>query len=502
MIIDDQYYDVIIVGTGAGGGTLAYKLAPTGKKILILERGDFMSLEEQNRSDVDVFKKNRYRSPEQWYDPQGEPFWPQINYAVGGNTKIYGAALLRFREKDFTQVKHQTGISPEWVLKYSDFEPYYSEAEELYKVHGQVGLDPTEPPHSKEYPFPAVSQPPQVEQIFTALTEQGLHPTSLPLGLTRESDDPTNDSQVSGIAPALQYPNVSLKTKAKVVCLHTNSSGTVVKAVEAEINGQSYLFLADIIVLSCGAINSAALLLGSASDLHPEGLANSSGLVGRNLMKSLLTSIVQLTTTPNSGSFQKSVYINDFYWGDKDFPYPQGHIYNTGGLLSDVIFAEAPPMLSVVAKLMPGFGLKQLAQHSIGWWIQTEDLPDPNNRVYIKDKKLYVEYTHNDRQAHDRLIHRWTDILKVVEKNIEGFQRGVMHPKGEIPIGIMANQCGTCRFGDDPKTSVLDVNCRAHDLDNLYVVDGSFFPSNAAVSPALTIIANALRVGQHLIERL
>jgi choline dehydrogenase-like flavoprotein len=502
MIIDDQYYDLIIVGTGAGGGTLAYKLAATGKKILILERGDFMPLTEQNRSNVDIFKRERYHAPEQWYDSEGEPFYPQMNYAIGGNTKIYGATLLRLRERDFETVQHQGGISPEWCLKYPDFEPYYTEAEALYKVHGQANSEPTEPPHSKDYPFPSVAHEPQIQKIFEAIAQQGLHPSSLPLGLTRQEDDPTNDAQVSGIDPALKYANVTLKTGAKVVALHTNPSGLAVKGVEAKIGGQSYLFLGDLIVLACGAVNSAALLLRSRNDSHPKGLANSSDLVGRNLMKSLMTAVVQLSTQDNSGSFPKTIGVNDFYWGDEDFPYPMGHIQNTGGLLTDIIFAEAPPMFTILARFMPGFGLKQLATHSIGWWIQTEDLPDANNRVRFEGKKLYIDYKPNNIEAHDRLIYRWTDVLKTIEKNLDGFQRGVIHPRGEIPIQVMANQCGTCRFGDDPITSVLNRNCRTHDVDNLYIVDGSFFPSNAGVSPALTIIANALRVGDHLIERL
>ncbi|NER46074.1 MAG: GMC family oxidoreductase [Symploca sp. SIO1A3] len=502
MIIDDQHYDLIIVGTGAGGGTLAYKLAASGKKILILERGDFMPLEEQNRSNVDIFKRERYHAPEQWYDNAGEPFWPQMNYAIGGNTKIYGAALLRLREQDFEAVQHQGGVSPEWCVKYADFEPYYSEAEQLYKVHGQTNSEPTEPFHSQEYPFEAIAHEPQIAEIYNAIAQQGLHPSPLPLGLTRQDDDPTNDSEVSGIVLALKHPNVTLKTRAKVVGLHTNPSGLAVKAVEAEVAGQSYLFMGDIVVLACGAVNSAALLLRSANDKHPQGLGNSSDLVGRNLMKSLLTAVVQLRTKANSGSFFKTVYVNDFYTGDGDFPYPMGHIQNTGGLLSDIIFAESPPLFSVLAKFMPGFGLKQLATRSVGWWAQTEDLPDPNNRVRVEGNKLFVDYNPNNLEAHDRLVYRWTEVLKTVEKDLDGFQRGVIHPRGEVPIQVMANQCGTCRFGDDPATSVLDSKCRAHDLDNLYVVDGSFFPSNASISPALTIIANALRVSDHLMERL
>jgi choline dehydrogenase-like flavoprotein len=270
-----------------------------------------------------------------------------------------------------------------------------------------------------------------------------------------------------------------------------------VKAVEAEIGGQSYLFMGDIIVLACGAINSAALLLRSANEKYPQGLANSSELVGRNLMKHLMTVILQQSPQPNSGLFQRTLYINDFYWGETNFAYPMGHIQNSGGILQDVIFSESPPILSVAAKLMPGFGLKQLAKRSIGWWLQTEDLPNPNNRVRIKGSKLYLDYTLNNLEAHDRLLYRWQEVLKATDKQSRG-----IHPYGSVSIQVVAHQCGTCRFGEDPQSSVLNLNCRTHDLDNLYVVDSSFFPSNAAISPALTVIANALKVGEHLIERL
>ncbi len=515
MIIDDKHYDIIIVGTGAGGGTLAYKLAPTGKKILILERSNFLPKEEQNWSAVEVFKKERYHTQEQWYDSTGEPFRPQINYWVGGNTKVYGAALLRMRERDFQEVKHQDGVSIEWPLKYQDFEPYYTEAEKLYHVHGKSGNDPTEPPRSKTYPYPEVTHEARMQTIADAISQQGLHPTHLPLALKSDcirchtcdgfpcKIDAKADAETVGINPALSHSNVTLKTSAKVVRLHTNPSGVEVKAVEAEIDGQSYLFFADIVVLACGAVNSAALLLRSANDKHPKGLANSSDLVGRNFMKHLMTAMVQLSPTPNPTVFQKTIAVNDFYWGESEFPFPMGHIQNTGSILQEMIPAEASPLLSLMSRLVPGFGMRQLANHSIGWWLQTEDLPDPKNRVRVVGDKLYLDYTPNNTEAHDRLIYRWTDVLKAVDRSSENpvFRRGI-YPRSDSPIQVVANQCGTIRFGEDAATSVLDIDCRTHDVNNLYVVDGSFFPSNSGVSPALTIIANALRVGDHLIQRL
>lgn len=499
MIIDDQHYDVIIIGTGAGGGTLARKLAPTGKKILVLERGKFSARESSELEDTEVFKKEQFHAPESWQDSAGEPFYPQTSYCVGGNTKIWYGVLMRMRERDFEEVQYQDGLSPEWPLKYRDFEPYYTEAEQLYQVHGKTGDDPTEPDHSQPYPFSEVAHEEHVQPIFDVLSKQGLHPSYLPLGL---GDQGRTDSEDTGISPALRSENVTLKIMSEVVCLHTNPSGSEIKAVQAKIDGETYLFMGDIVVLSCGAVNSAALLLKSANEKHPHGIANRSDQVGRNLMKQLLSVVVQLTTATNSGFFPRTVGVNDFYWGDEDYNYPMGHVQNSGGILQDVIFSEAPPILSALSRVMPDFGLRQLATRSLGWWLQTADLPNPSNRVHFVGEKLRLSYQASNVEAHDRLVYRWVDVLKAVESNWpSGFNR-TAHPRSDMPVQVVAHQCGTCRFGEDPVSSVLDLNCRAHDVDNLYVVDSSFFPANASVSPGLTVIANALRVGDHLIERL
>ncbi|MBW4549443.1 MAG: GMC family oxidoreductase [Symplocastrum torsivum CPER-KK1] len=499
MIIDDQYYDVIIVGTGAGGGTLARKLAPTGKKILLLDRGELIYRESSELVDTEVFKKEQFHAPETWYDNTGEPFNPQTYYAVGGNTKIWSGVLQRMRERDFEQVQHQSGVSPAWPLKYQDFEPYYTEAEKLYQVHGKAEDDPTEPPHSEAYPFPEVAHEPMLQGIGDTLSKQGLHPVHLPLGLGEHG---RTDAEDTGVTPILNSENVTLKTSAQVVCLHTNPSGSEIKAVEAKIGEQSYLFLGDIVVLACGAVNSAALLLRSANEKYPNGIANGSNQVGRNLMKQLLSVVVQLTSSANSASFSRTLGLNDFYWGDKDFPYPMGHVQNSGGIFQDVIFAEAPPIFSALSRLMPNFGLRQLATHSIGWWLKTEDLPHPDNRVRYVGDKLRIDYTANNVESHDRLVYRWVDVLKSVEQSQPNVFNRTTHPRSDMPTSVVAHQCGTCRFGEDSATSVLDLNCRANEVHNLYVVDSSFFPSHASVSPGLTVIANALRVGDRLIEQL
>lgn len=516
-------YDIIIIGTGAGGGTLAYKLAPSGKKILVLEQGDFLPREKANWSALEVYQKERYHTSEHWYDKDGKAFRPQTGYWVGGNTKVYGAALLRLRERDFERVIHKGGISPEWELKYQDFEPYYTEAEKLYDVHGERGTDPTEPPCSKAYPYPAVSHEPDMQALADCISKLGYNPFNLPLGMKLNEADRSKslcircdtfdgypclvgakaDSEVNAIRPTREaYLNVKLQTNAKVLKLHTSESGREVTAVETDVNGELHYFKADIVVVACGAINSAALLLRSANDKHPHGLANSSDQVGRNFMKHQAITLLSIHAEPNRANFQKTIAVNDFYWGEPDFPYPMGMVQNTGNVLADMIPAEAPPILAPFVKLIPNFGLQQVAERSVGWWLQVEDLPDPNNRVRVVGDKLHLDYTQNNTEAAERLVNRWISVLKSIERHAMHVMPFSMYPRSNVPVQAVGHQCGTCRFGSDSKTSVLNLNCRTHDINNLYVVDGSFFPSNSGVNPTLTIIANALRVGAHLVKQL
>lgn len=518
-----EHYDVIIIGTGAGGGTLAHQLASTGKKILILERGGFLPREKENWNAKEVYQKERYHTDEMWYNLEGKPFRPGTGYWVGGNTKVYGAALLRMREKDFGEVTHYEGTSPAWPLKYWNFSPYYTEAERLYNVHGLQGEDPIEPSMDEDYPHPPVRHEPRMLEICDDLRRQGLQPFHLPMGIKLNEVNPElsacircntcdgypclvqakADAEINAVRPAQQQSNVTLMTQAKVVRLHTDPSGREVSRVEAEIEGRSQFFTGGIVVVACGAINSALLLLRSANEQHPNGLANRSDQVGRNFMKHLATAILAISTKPNPAVYQKTIALNDFYWGETDFPYPMGQIQNTGNILGDMIPAEAPPALAPLAKLVPGFGLEQIARRSTGWWLQSEDLPDANNRVRLMGDQICLDYTPTNTKAHERLAKRWLKVLKTSDHSMQPYIIPLgIYPRNSIPLQAVGHQCGTCRFGEDPATSVLDLNCRAHDVNNLYVVDGSFFPSNSGVNPTLTIIANALRVGDHLKERM
>ncbi len=514
MVSTQHHFDFIIIGSGAGGGTLAHKLAPSGKKILIIERGGYLPREKENWESEELFLSPRYAIKEKWLDKNGKEFVPGTHYYVGGNTKFYGAALLRMREKDFGEVKHYGGASPAWPLSYSDFEPYYTQAEKLYHVHGQRGIDPTDPPSPTDFPYPPVAHEPRIERLYRALEREGHHPFPLPLGLILDEKnrkdspcikcntcdgfpclvDGKADAHVLCINPALKYPNVSLITEAYVERLETSPSGREISHVVVNRNGRTELYKGSIVVVSCGTINSAALLLRSASQKHPSGLANSSDCVGRFYMCHNNSAMIALTFEPNPTHFQKTMAINDFYYGAPDSDLPLGHIQMLGKADANMFKADSPiPTPKAI--------LRQMARHSIDFWLTTEDLPDPDNRVQItKDGRIQLSYTENNREGHRRLKQKLKQMLNNVGVKHHCFHNNAYFGK-TIPLAGVGHQNGTVRFGKDPKTSALDLNCKAHDLDNLYVVDGGFFVSSSAVNPTLTIIANALRVGDHLLER-
>ncbi|MEY4826352.1 MAG: hypothetical protein RLZZ430_2002 [Cyanobacteriota bacterium] len=500
MIIDDQHYDVIIVGSGAAGGTMAGALASKGHRVLLLERGRQMALADQNVADVDLFRKDRYHPAERWFGPDGDPFAPQTIYGLGGNTKIWGAVLERMREKDFEELHLQTGISPSWELNYSDFAPYYEKAEKLYHVHGMAGVDPTEPARKNEFVGKPKPLEPFFEPLRAALQRQGVKPYDLPISWSNNQDDPSGDSEVFGVATAIEDPSFHLRIEAKVTCLHVNASGNEIKGVEALIQNQAWLFQANFVVLAAGAVNTPAILLRSSSDAHPRGLSNGSDQVGRNLMKLQLSSILQLAAAPNSGRYQRSFGINDYYWGDKNVQFPLGHIQSCGGVLQDALFAESPPVLSLVSKLLPNFGLEELAARSVAWWAMSEVLPDPHNKISLQGEQIRLNYILNNREAHDRLVYRWIDTLKAIEADplTHVVRQAPTHPRGEAPISVMGYACGTTRMGSNPATSVVDLQGRSHEIQNLYIIDASIFPSCPSIGPGLTVIANALRVAEHL----
>jgi len=525
-VADDQQYDVIIIGTGAGGGTLAHRLASSGKRVLILERGGYLPRERDNWESTAVFVKGKYLAPEVWYDQHGKEFQPEVNYYVGGNTKFYGAALFRLRPEDFGELRHHGGVSPAWPIRYEDLEPYYTQAEHLYLVHGQHGEDPGEGPVSAQYAYPPVQHEPRIQQLSDDLERQGLHPFHLPIGVNLTQDEHGNatedsvcircnrvdgfpclvrgksDSQVICVDPALKYENVSMVTGANVQRLETDPTGRSVTNVVTELeDGTTTGFRADIVVVACGAVNSAALLLRSANDRHPRGLANSSDVVGRHYMRHNNLALMAVSKEPNPTQFQKTLALNDWYLGSDDWDYPLGGVQMLGKSDDEQIRGEAPRWAGKVSPDMP---FEVLAHHAVDFWLCGEDLPQPENRVTLDGEgniHLVLDEK-NNTEGVKRLQHKLQGMLGHLGLHPQHLLPRSLYLHKGMPIGATAHQAGTVRFGDDPRSSALDVNCKAHDLDNLYVVDTSFFPSIGAVNPSLTAIANALRVGDHIVERL
>ena len=512
-----EHYDIIVIGSGAGGGTLTHALAPSGKKILLLERGRWYPREQENWNSKVVWGDLKYRNAGLWTDQHGRTFNPKQHYYVGGNTKVYGAVLFRFRERDFGEVRHADGVSGAWPLGYGDFEPWYTKAEQLYSVHGERGVDPLDPPASTPYPWPAVSHEPRIAQLCDDLTRAGLHPFSLPLGIMLDEANPHQsacircancdgfacvvrakaDAQVVCVEPALTFPNVTLLTGARATRLVTGDQGRTVKTVRAEIDGEIREFSAEIVVVSAGAINSAALLLSSADEHHPNGLGNSSGMVGRNLMLHNNSSLIAISKTPNPTRFEKTLGINDFYygdgeWGDDNGLFPLGAMQMLGRSDAFTMSLDAPDAADPAG----------LAAHSLDFWLTTEDLARRENRVTVgANGQIALDYTPNNLEAHRRLNDKFRSLLDCMgcEQEVRGRHT---YLGGKLGISGVAHQNGTIRFGTDPVTAPLNVDCRLHDVDNVYVVDSSFFVSSAAVNPTLTIIANALRVADRLSGRM
>src|ERR1700691_1567933 len=578
-------YDAVIIGTGAGGGTLALHLAQAGKRILILERGPFMPQEKLNWDTSAVFLDNRYHTKEIWRDKNGKDLHPQQSYFVGGQTKVFGAAMFRMRAEDFGVIEHQGGISPAWPLSYADMEPFYTRAEELFHVHADLGaapavpggygssFDPTGPFHSKKYPFPALANEPRMQSIEDSVRKLGIHTFPIPLGLKRDETAPIeskcvrcdtcdgypclvhakSDADINCIRKILHLPNVTLMTNSRVTRILTNAHGTAVTSVEVihsgsakrydgvgsedytppSTGGKVVSYSADLFCLCAGAVNSAVVLLASANDKHPNGLANSSDQVGRNFMYHQADALLAISTDRNEDSYTKTWGTNDFYLKDTDasYPYPLGQVQPVGSFHHEMMKGDTPP-------LTPGFILESMKHHAVPWWLTTEDLPDPNNRVTLHNTtpatvenwqpglagahdagdtgrtnecepvtdsapgRIQLSYTPNNVESFNRLKDRWVDVLKRAGHATTSIPLHAYFKK-RIPLEGVGHQNGTCRMGIDSATSVLDRHCKAHDLDNLYVVDASCFVSASAVNPSLTIIANAIRVADYLLaERL
>lgn len=507
-------YDIIIIGSGAGGGTLAYALRNSGAKVLLVERGDFLPQEPENWSPQAVIGAKRYQADDEWRDADsGKPFRPGTYYFVGGNTKMYGAAFPRFRERDFDALEHEEGVSPAWCVSYDELEPFYESAEKIYRVHGRAGEDPTEPPRKNPYPFANIAHEPYARETIKRLRRSGFHPFSLPIGINLAPNADTHsssknefigecircgtcdgfpcllhaksDAEVCCVRPALMDKDIQLQTRTLARRLLTDTSGKRIAGVEVERDGEVSVLRAKTFVVSCGATNSAALLFRSANSSHPNGLANSSGLVGRNYMAHINSTLIAIDPTRrNDDVFSKTIAINDFYFGSPRYPFPMGNLQILGKIQAGGYIARAKPMLTKNEQ-------DEMSKHSADWWVMSEDLPDSENRVTLDSHgQIVVRRRFKNMKTHSRLVEAATEMLRAI-----GYT-DIIHTL--MPVETNSHQCGTMRFGDDPATSVLDPFCKAWDVENLYVVDASFFPSSTAMNPALTIAAMALRVGKQL----
>ena len=522
--MSDDHYDIIVIGSGPGGGSLAQSLAPTGKRILMLERGGYLPRSRDNWDAKTVFVDGRYQAPDTWYGKDGTSFHPGLHYYVGGNSKVYGSALFRLRERDFGELRHKEGISPAWPLGYDVFEPYYTQAETLFHVHGQRGEDPTEPWSSAPYAYPPVQHEPRIQGLSDILSKEGLHPFHLPLGIKLDQNPDGSattyspcircdafdgfpcavnakaDAQVICVDPTrAAHPNFTLLTGAYVTRLETDSSGRSVSRVHVIRDNQFERYSADIVVVAAGALSSALLLLRSVSDAHPHGLANGSDQVGRNYMRHNMSVVMALLREPNHTVFQKTLALSDYYFSAPDWEYPLGLIQMCATSHGEQIRGEAP--LQALMQLVPEMPFEKMAEHSMDFWLQSEDLPRPENRIAYDGDRVVLSITEGNEEAARRLRQKLEALLVPMRAWPKLIDRSLYLGK-EIPINGTAHQAGTLRFGTDPASSVLDLDCKAHELDNLYVTDASFFPSIGAVNPTLTIIANALRVADVIRHRL
>ncbi|MBB3542169.1 MULTISPECIES: GMC family oxidoreductase [unclassified Rhizobium] len=492
--------DIVIIGSGVGGSTVAAGLAATGAEILILEAGDFIADRPENRDQRAIFQRGHFRPKEMWYEADGTAFNPGNYYNVGGNSKFYGAVLSRYRREDFTEIRHREGVSPAWPFPYEVLEPWYSRAERMYEVRGNLGDDPTEPAHSSGYEYPPVPDEPPVADVRARLKAKGLHPFSLPLGVNIDawiakartpwdahpnSRDGKMDAETAALLKALKFPNVRLETNAKVTRLEAGENGNI-ERVRYRKNDEDLAVAPKLVILSAGAVQSAVLLLRSADARHPKGLANSSDQVGRNFMNHNSSAVIAVSPTyRNTSVYQKTFGFNDFYLSDGNGGPPLGNVQLLGRISAQVLKGSL--------SWAPEWLLQNITGHAIDFYAMSEDIPHPESRVRVDGDRIVLQWQRTNWDAHLELVSK----LKAVLKSI-GFPIVLSKP---FDKRTPSHQCGTVRIGNDPASAPLDPYCRSYDHQNLFVVDASFLPTSAAVNPALTVASQALRVADHIASK-
>lgn len=478
--------DIVIIGSGMGGATLAAGLAPTGARIVILERGQQIPDDAPARDPNRIFRNSAFLADETWLDETGARFAPGNYYQVGGNTKLYGAVLIRYRERDFGELQHAEGVSPAWPFSYDELAPWYDAAERLYRVRGDTASDPTEPPHAGAYPFAPVPDEPAIAHVRARLEKAGAHPFSLPLGVNIErwlAHGKTGwdgypdtrcgkmDAETCGLAEALSHDNVELVTGARVTGLKAGPDGRRITDVVYEKDGETRRLTPRVVALCAGAVQSAALLLAS-------GLANASDQVGRCFMNHNASALIAFDPRfRNNSVYQKTFGINDWYFDDGSGGPPLGNIQLLGRVVPDILRANVPSLPMPLARYVSG--------HAVDLYAISEDLPDPESRVVLSGGDIQLVWRRSNMVAHHGLVSKIKQTLRAA-----GFPVVLSRLfDGRVP----SHQCGTVRIGADPAASVLDPQCRSWDHPNLFVTDAGALPTSAAVNPALTVAAMSLR---------
>jgi len=483
--------DTLIIGSGIGGATLACALARSGRRVVVLERGARLQDTPEARDPHAIFAKGHFRPDETWLTPDGTRFNPGNYACVGGNSKFYGAAMLRYRAEDFSPITHMGGTTPGWPFDYDTLAPFYDQAEALFQVRGASAIDPTEPPRGMDYPHPPIPHEPEIANLRDRLSRVGLTPSPIPLALNLDewlaraptpwdAFPATTGGKIDAetvLNLALHHPNVALRTGVTVEKIETDGSEAKAALTSAgRIEAKT-------IVLAAGAVHSAAVLLRSAHEGLQNGLANRSGQVGRNFMNHNASGLLALSTRRNRSVYQKTLMINDWYLTGGPHGEPLGNVQLLGRVSAPILAAQTGlPM--PLARL--------IAAHATDFYVMSEDLPNPDSRVTLRGDDIVLDWRRSNWAAHEALVAKLKSTLRRA-----GFP--VVLSKA-FDRRTPSHQCGTARLGDDPSTSVTDPFGRCHDHPNLFICDASLLPTSAAVNPSLTIAALALRQAQHMTE--
>ncbi|PIE14307.1 MAG: glucose-methanol-choline oxidoreductase [Rhodobacterales bacterium] len=512
-----KLWDVIVIGTGMGGGPLGRVLAERGLSVLYLEKGPMGAPAEQQSLDSQVFDPHARLVRGFWPDPiqatlngHTSEFFAPLGAAVGGSSVFYAATLERPERRDLeptASMDHPTGG---WPVSYDAYLPYFAKTEQMFCIHGQ------EDPLAADGPS-ALIPPPQMapadQALMDAFTASGLHPYHAHMAIRNMPDclhclgqkcphGGKMDGRTAGVLPALETGNAQLIDLCNVTALRGQPGE--ISHIEAMRGDQKLTFRARRYVLAAGALSSARLLLASACEDWPKGCANSSGLIGRHLMFHL-NEIFAIFPKSSSPEPSKAIALRDLY---NDAGQRHGMVQAMG---VDVAYGEIVYYLNRMLERSPLRRLKFLrhftripallavkifgrAKLFVGL---LEDLPYPENRVLFDPQapeRIKLTYSFAPE-----LLQRRKAFRKRIKKALRGQRKAFLSVQAEPNFG---HACGTIRFGADPDNSVLDENCRSHDIGNLYVVDASFMPTSMGVNPSLMIAANALRVADHIAAEL